>query len=196
MSSYKDLNPLEICSQVLLTTALSKLHSATHMNKPTPFVVELIENPRYSYFGRNLAFVPGSVSALVHDAIHIILGRGFLPEDEAFVIGFTFGSTQKWSRVASLIYRLFSKHLYPKQYRFTDEHIRIIEFAVCAGRQLAVQDFSGIDLSEIGNNTLEEIRQRYVSDWFKLMELYQKEASIFSSCPAYFRLSAVLSPFS
>src|SRR5262245_56769531 len=56
-----------------------------------PYMVRLVENPRF-----DLPLVDsfhGATSLDTHDCIHILLGRGLLPKDEAFVIGFSMGST-------------------------------------------------------------------------------------------------------
>jgi len=40
-------------------------------------------------------FFYGGVDLRAHDYIHLLLGRGLLPKDEAFVIGFTMGTTNR-----------------------------------------------------------------------------------------------------
>jgi hypothetical protein len=55
--------------------------------------VRLFENPD------SLVAFPGAVTLERHDCIHILLGRGLLAQDEAFVIGYTMGTcraVQSW----------------------------------------------------------------------------------------------------
>ena len=56
-----------------------------------PLIIKLVENPKY--FTSKL--FTGAVDLFTHDCIHVLLGRGLLPKDEAFVIGYTMGSGKK-----------------------------------------------------------------------------------------------------
>ena len=52
-----------------------------------PLIIKLVENPNYNtskLFG-------GAVDLFTHDCVHVLLGRGLLVKDEAFVIGYTMG---------------------------------------------------------------------------------------------------------
>ena len=59
-----------------------------------PLIIKLTENPKY--FTSKL--FTGAVDLFTHDCIHVLLGRGVLPKDEAFVIGYTMGSGKKMRR--------------------------------------------------------------------------------------------------
>lgn len=110
------------------------LESATHLKASQddiPVVVKLIENPTF-----NIPFLDlfnGSVEIQAHDCIHALLGRGLLPKDEAFVIGFTMGSTNRVSSTEEKLYSLASQYLYPDPYKFSDEDIQIFKDAVRLG---------------------------------------------------------------
>ena len=54
-----------------------------------PLIIKLVENPKY--FTSRL--FTGAVNLFTHDCIHIVLDRGLLVKDEAFVIGYTMGSS-------------------------------------------------------------------------------------------------------
>ena len=54
-----------------------------------PLIIRLFENP-----SSMIAF-PGAISLERHDAMHVLLGRGLMIQDEAFVIGYTMGSHKK-----------------------------------------------------------------------------------------------------
>ena len=62
-----------------------------------PFIIKLVENPKY-----DIGLFAGNVSLYNHDCIHLLLGRGLRVKDEAFVIGFTMGSTKKIVRQGQL----------------------------------------------------------------------------------------------
>jgi hypothetical protein len=170
---------------------LKTFQDSRNMALKFPFWVRLAENPKYSIFNRNIIFIPGAVSELIHDVIHIMLGRGFLPEDEAFVIGFTFGSTKKWNCMGKIVYRFASKYCYPDFYKFNDEQLLILELGVQAGEQLTQTNLSKISYSEVKEMTIDELRYKYIIDWDALFDFYKKEVEIFSSCPAHARLAAI-----
>jgi hypothetical protein len=54
-----------------------------------PWYVRLLENPR------SPVALPGAIDLFGHDCLHIVLGRGLLAQDEAFVIGYTMGSAPR-----------------------------------------------------------------------------------------------------
>jgi hypothetical protein len=96
-----------------------------------PFLVRLVENPKL-----DLPFLDvfhGATDLPTHDYIHLVLGRGLLAKDEAFVIGFTMGATDNVGRGEEFLYGLFSKHFYPSRYRFTDDDLRVFRDAVRLG---------------------------------------------------------------
>ena len=117
--------------RIKLRTALDSLGRIGNQQSDIPFMVQLVENPRYDIPGFDLFH--GAVDIKTHDCIHILLGRGLLPKDEAFAIGFTMGSTNKVGTLEETLYALISKYFYPKVYRFNDEAIRIFRDAVRLG---------------------------------------------------------------
>ena len=58
-----------------------------------PWVVRLFENPQ------GWLRMHGAADLATHDRIHVVLGRGLLAQDEAFVIGFTMVTTKAVSRL-------------------------------------------------------------------------------------------------
>ena len=122
-----------------------------------PYMVRLVENPRF-----DLPLVDvfhGATSLRTHDYLHIILGRGLLPKDEAFVIGFTMGSTGKVSSTEEFLYGLFAKHLYPRAYRFTDDDFRVFRDAIRLGFISACRSLCEADYSRYLNLPLGKIRR-------------------------------------
>jgi len=78
-------------NQRTLRHAFDSLMSVGNSQDEVPLIVRLAENPEYHFSG--LGFFKGRVTLEQHDDIHIILGRGLTLMDEAFVLGFTMGST-------------------------------------------------------------------------------------------------------
>lgn len=95
-----------------LDDAYQSLRNVGLRQDQIPFLVQLVENPRYDVPG--IEMFPGATDLETHDHIHIILGRGLLPKDEAFVLGFTLGSTNRLSATEEKLYEFFTRHLYPR----------------------------------------------------------------------------------
>lgn len=108
--------------------AIDSLKAVGAEAQEVPFIVKLVENPRYTIPG--LEIFHGAVDLETHDLIHILLGRGLLPKDEAFTIGYTMGSTKRVNPVEEVLFGFISKNFYPKFYRFGDEELRIFSDAV------------------------------------------------------------------
>jgi hypothetical protein len=88
-----------------------------------PLMVRLAENPKFNLFH-------GAVDLQTHDYIHALLGRGLLAKDEAFVIGFTMGSTHRLGVAEEKLFALVAERLYPGIYRFGKEDVRVFRDAV------------------------------------------------------------------
>ena len=76
-----------------------KLHQ-----EDVPLIIKLVENPKY-----DIGLFAGNISLHNHDCIHVLLGRGLQLKDEAFVIGYTMGTTQKMSRWRRNLYMFCTK---------------------------------------------------------------------------------------
>ncbi len=119
------------CADRTLRECSTSLKAIGLKQNDIPYIVRFVENPQF-----DLPLVDvfhGATSLETHDYIHIILGRGLLPKDEAFVIGFSMGSTGKVSTTEEFLYGLFARHLYPRAYRFTDDDFRVFKDAVRLG---------------------------------------------------------------
>lgn len=143
--------------EITLREAKADLAKLGAKQEEIPLMIQLVENPRYQIPGLN--FFHGAVDLATHDSIHILLGRGLLAKDEAFVIGFTMGSTDQVTTLEENLYALFSKHLYPKVYRFKDEEIRIFKDATKLGFISNCRPLDKIDYTKYLEWKLRDIRQ-------------------------------------
>jgi hypothetical protein len=82
--------PLEDDQQTL-ADAYAQMKSIALAQESIPILVQLVENPKFDLPGIDI--FSGATDLATHDYIKILLGRGVLPKYEAFVIGFTMGST-------------------------------------------------------------------------------------------------------
>lgn len=138
-----------------LQQAYTELRQFGLQAEDLPFLVRLIENPELDFPGIELFH--GATDLKTHDQIHIVLGRGLLPKDEAFVIGFTMGSTDRVGATEEWLFGLFSRYLYPRQYRLTAEDLRVFRDAVRLGfvsdcvplHAVCYDDYADLPLSEV-----------------------------------------------
>jgi hypothetical protein len=114
-----------------LRDGLASLASAGARQYEIPLIVRLLENPKYAMPG--LTLFHGVVDLEVYDHIHLLLGRGLLPEDEGFTIGFTMGSTKRVSHSEEWLFGFLARHVYPKPYTFDASAVRIFSDAVRLG---------------------------------------------------------------
>jgi hypothetical protein len=117
--------------EVTLREADASLDAVRMAPEQVPFLVRLVENPKLDL--PLLDVFHGATDLPTHDYIHLVLGRGLLAKDEAFVIGFTMGATDQVGRGEEFLYGMFAKYFYPRQYRFTDEDLRVFRDAVRLG---------------------------------------------------------------
>ena len=154
--SYKEWHIPFSKDDLTLREARASLSALGARQEDIPLMVQLVENPRFDIPGIDIFH--GAVDIKTHDCIHILLGRGLLPKDEAFVIGFTMGSTNKVTTLEENLYALVSKNLYPKVYQFDDEAIRIFKDATKLGYISDCQSLDRIDYAKYLDWKLRDIR--------------------------------------
>lgn len=129
---------------ITLAEGYGSLGTSALQQRDVPLIVQLVENPRFDLPG--VEIFSGATDLRKHDYLHIVLGRGLLPKDEAFVLGFTMGSTNRVGEVEETLFTLIARYLYPKTYRFGDEDVAVYKDAVRLGyisdcKALAEVDF-------------------------------------------------------
>jgi hypothetical protein len=155
--TYKEWHIPLTQDEITLREAYARLSALGAKQKDIPLMVQLVENPRFNIPGFDIFH--GAVDLRTHDYIHILLGRGLLPKDEAFTIGFTMGSTNKVSTLEETLYGLVSKYLYPKVYQFDDEAIRIFKDAVKLGYISDSQPLNQVDYEQFMDWKLRDTRR-------------------------------------
>lgn len=153
LTDFEKWHPRLVGDELLtLEKSLEQMKGFTLRQDEVPFIIQLVENPRY-----DVGLFAGNVDLFTHDCIHILLGRGLLVKDEAFVIGYTMGSTKKMHRVRKNLFMFCSKYLYPKEYKFGEEERFVFNLAVAAGNKCEV-DLSKVNFKELLDYRVEEIR--------------------------------------
>lgn len=132
-------------------------------------MVKLIENPRSPYA------ITGAISLPNHDCVHILLGRGLLSQDEAFVIGYTMGTAGP--RIAPeevKLFKLLSSHLYPDIYRFSGRDLIAYDLGFALG-QKAPRPVYEFDFMRNTQRTMGELRALFSLDVAELRRIYRRE---------------------
>ena len=145
------------CNDKTLSSAYQELQEFGLKQEEIPYIIQIVENPKFDLPGGDIFH--GKTDIETHDYLHIILGRGVLTKDEAFVIGFTMGSTNRVTSTEENLYSFFAKYLYPKAYRFTDDDLHVFKDAVKLGFISDCQSLSEVDYSRYLQHPLEEIRE-------------------------------------
>ncbi len=136
-------------------------------------LVRIFENPKSPF-----AF-KGAVTLERHDCIHILLGRGLLNQDEAFVIGFTMGTSKSINTVEEAVFKLITKYLYPKHYRFTKRELNVYEMGLKRGKECRVEKIYDFPFEEYMDWRLGDLRAHIGINKDKLRAVYRKEQKLF-----------------
>ena len=159
---------------LVIQEALDTMKSFKLNQDDVPFIIRLFENPKYNIF-------PGAVSLQSHDIIHVLLGRGLLPKDEAYVIGFTMGSTRGLTWPEKRIFRFVTRHLYPDGYRFTGDDLDVFESGVECAKKMKCMNVASVDLSWFLSYTIKDARSELGIDPSRLIVDYTLEKLTYDS---------------
>ena len=160
-------------TELTLEDALDSMGEFKLQAEDVPLIIKLVENPRY-----DIGLFAGNVSLCNHDCIHLLLGRGLRVKDEAFVIGFTMGSTKKMLRWRRNLYMFCAKYLFPEGYSFGEEERFIFNMGVMAGSQCPT-DLSKADCSKFKESKIDYARKLLGVDKKLLKCCYEVETKCF-----------------
>ena len=136
-----------------------------------PEVVRRYENPD------SPEALPGAVTLLRHDLIHILVGRGLLDQDEAFVIGYTMGTAKDdlSEQQAGLMKAVFQAR-YPEPYRIAEEDLMAFDLGVRTGREMGMRDLYKYPIEDFMDMTIGHMRRTLGISVEKLRAVYREEA--------------------
>jgi hypothetical protein len=169
-----------------LREAYESLMSIGNSQDEVPLIVKLVENPEFHFDG--LGFFKGRVTLEQHDYIHILLGRGLTLMDEAFVLGFTMGSTDRVSSGEQTLFGFINKVLYPKPYRFKEGGIKVFKDAVALAYVSDCLPLEDVDFKPLLDLPLREVRKKIGLEVDLLKAYYAIEAKRYPDCAASQRL--------
>jgi hypothetical protein len=139
-----------------LSEARKAMRACGDMDSAIPLVIQLVENPRFS-LGR-FDFFRARVGLAGHDCIHALLGRGLMPLDEAFVVGYTAGASRQVGRMQQRAFCWIASRLYPEPYRFGADEIEVYYAAHALGLESCASDLAAFDFDEHTDRTLASLR--------------------------------------
>lgn len=147
-----------------------------------PAIVRLFENPA------SWVHLRGAVDLETHDLLHILLGRGLLDQDEAFVLGFTMGSTKNLWWLERALFKYAVSRLYPEPYRIPRAFLAAYELGVEAGTELGVKRIYRRPLKEFNTRKLGDVRRELAIDTTRLRDFYRREQALLPGTLASVRL--------
>lgn len=147
-----------------------------------PWIVRLFENPQ------GLLRLHGAVNLKDHDMIHVLLGRGLLDQDEAFVIGFTMGSTKAVTSLERWFFKCAVSRLYPEPYRISKKTLAAYDLGLEAGKECGVKNLHLVLRDDMLDKPLGETRRELQIDTRRLRQFYAREREALPGTLASLRL--------
>ena len=146
-----------------------------------PVLVRLFENPA------SPIALAGACTLAQHDAVHVLVGRGLVDQDEAFVIGFTAGAASDLTQAMVEAYRV-ALSSYAEPYRIVGRDLLAFDLGIQAGRVAAGRDLHAIDVDAYADQRLDAVREALGIDVEVLRGFYRLEQRIIPGTPASLRL--------
>src|SRR5690606_37917555 len=100
---------------------------------------------------------------------------GLLPQDEAFVIGYTMGTAGNISEIESGLFKLITKKLYPHPYKFSNADVVAYNLGLQLGKLNPVGRIYEIPLEAMMEKNLGELRREVGIDIAALRGVYGAE---------------------
>ncbi|MEO1862305.1 MAG: hypothetical protein ABGY13_04425, partial [Verrucomicrobiia bacterium] len=161
-------------TDITLQQAHSQLEEFGLEQEDVPLIIQLVENPKYDLPGIDIFH--GATNLDTHDYIHILLGRGVMIKDEAFVLGFTMGSSNRVTTTEERLFGFLTKYIYPKNYQFTDQDLDVFKDAVRLGFISDCQSLAKVDYKKYIEWPVQKIRDEIGLEVDLLKAYYAIEA--------------------
>ena len=146
--------------------------------------VRVFENP-----ASPIAFT-GAIELNPHDCIHILLGRGLLNQDEAFVIGYTMGTNKDIPNWKIWAFKKIAQYFYPKPYKFSRRDAIAFKLGVGRGIDCEVKNIQELPLfsDRYLDRKISDIRKELGISVPELRAWYRKEQRLIPDTKASLRL--------
>ena len=179
MNPREDINSvaeewhIPLAEDTTLREAMKEMEPFALAQDDVPLIIKLLENPKY-----DIGLFAGYVNLFTHDCVHILLGRGLAVKDEAFVIGYTMGSTKRMMRWRRNLFMFCAKYLYPEGYKFREDERFVFNAGVALGSKCP-SDISKMDFKYYLDSSIKNVRELLGVDENTLTSYYELEKSLF-----------------
>lgn len=155
MATHVNWNDPDIANQTL-----GNIYQQNKLNNQSdiPFIIRLLENPT------SPVALPGKISLHNHDCLHIILGIGVSPQEEAFIIGFTMGNDDRTKQWHVKLFKFFSRFIYPAKYQFTSQELDIFNQGFEYGKKLRFRNLNQLNFEWFYDLAIQDIRAYFGVD--------------------------------
>lgn len=147
-----------------------------------PWYVRLLENPA------SPVALPGGIDLFGHDCVHILLGRGTLPPDEAFVLGVTMGASGRLAPWQQRLFALATRRFYRAPFRFTRSELVVYDMAVEYGRHAGIRPLHTVAWRDLLDHPMRTVRAAVGVRAGELAALYRTELALWPDSAAARRL--------
>lgn len=151
-----------------------------------PLMLRLQRDPELSFLGQ-LVFKAG-LDQQQHDCIHILLGRGMLPMDQAFVLGFTIGCSRKGCLPEHRLYSDVGRHFFKQVHLFDDAEAAVFKEGIKQAYLSFCAPLENFDFMPWYDQTLRQLRQAIGLDAELMLAYYAVEKYRYPQVPASQRL--------
>ena len=118
--------------------------------------------------------LPGACTLAQHDVLHVLLGRGLVDQDEAFVLGFTAVADPQFTDEDMERYKLaFS--IYPEPFCIRGCDLIAFELGVQAARRMQLNNLMNINVATTQFQLIGDARQEFGIDKEVLLDIYEEE---------------------
>jgi len=118
--------------------------------------------------------LPGACTLEHHDVLHVLLGRGLVDQDEAFVLGFTAVADPDFSDEDMDRYK-FAFSLYPEPYCIRGCDLIAFDLGVEAARKMELRNIIDLDVEKILPQSIGQMRRDLGIDKEVLLDSYAEE---------------------
>ncbi len=118
--------------------------------------------------------LPGACTLAQHDVLHILLGRGLVDQDEAFVLGFSAVADPEFTDDDMERYK-FAFSIYPEPYCIRGCDLIAFELGVKAARGMRLRNITNLDVATVRHKLIGQLRKDVGIDKEVLLDIYQEE---------------------
>ena len=160
VNKNSDVPKLNWASQENTNKTLKSVYEQADLDEQSdiPFIIRLFENPS------SPIALPGKISLHDHDCLHILLGLGVSSQQEAFLIGFTMGNDDKTKPWHVKLFKFLSRFIYPLNYQFNLEEIKIFDLGFEYGKQFEYRNLNLLEFKQFYELTVKELRELFGVD--------------------------------